>query len=113
MVSFQHVQPCTDGPQRYTLASNNKVEVVGQTAPIMEFQNGVRGRVDLKVLEGLKRPLLSISKMCKARYEISHSSKVSTAIDTKTGHAFKIYERSGIYVMPVWGQEVFLGQGRA
>ena len=63
MVNPRFVRACLEGPRTYTSASNHKVDVKGQMRARMRFQNGIEGEVNLKVLEGLKRPLFSTSKM--------------------------------------------------
>ena len=112
MVSKGRVEAC-DGVDHYTSASNHKVVVVGRICPLARFQNHVEGKITLKVLEGLKKPLLSTSCMIKAGYRISHDLDGSKAVDTRTGAEYKIYERGGIFVMPIWLDGSFLCHGRA
>ena len=113
MVDVSRVESC-GGVDHYTSASNHKVVVVGQICPLAKFQNNVEGKIKLKVLDGLKKPLLSTSCMIKAGYQISHGLDCSKALDTRTGAEYRIYERSGIYMMPVWlDKSFFLVQGQA
>ena len=57
------IEPVTEGPKAYNSASDHSVEVVGSIHPLVKFQNGVIGRVRMKVLRGLKRPLFSTCTM--------------------------------------------------
>ena len=113
MVKPEMIQPCKEGPKHYTTASNHQVSVVGIIRPRIKFQNGVVGRVEMKVLDGLKKPLFSTARMSRAGYDITHTAEGSHALHRSTGHAYKIYERGGVFVMPVWmEQSFFVGQVR-
>ena len=60
------------------------------------------GRVELKVLEGLKKSIFSTSRMCKAGFEVHHTASHSWDFLQSTGAEYRIYERGGVCVIPVW-----------
>ena len=94
-------QPHTDGPKTYTSASKHQVQVVGESSPTCAFQNNEGGRVELRVLDPLKKALLSVSKM--NRTHIVHlDGDHSWAKNRKTGKVMRIYMRGGVYVLPAW-----------
>ena len=68
---------CLVGHTDCKSASNHKVRVLVKFVPCVQFQNGVCGRVELKVLEELKKPILSTSRMCKAGYDVNHTESHS------------------------------------
>ncbi|WP_288993117.1 hypothetical protein, partial [uncultured Marinobacter sp.] len=105
------IEPCYDGPQAYTSASDHAVVVVGKIFPMCKFQNGMIAPVEMKVLKGLKRPLFSVHRMVEnGNFEVTHKRGESYA--TLKGKRFSIYGRNGVYVMPVWVDSAFLGRGQ-
>ena len=93
--------PLDDGPKTYTSASKHQVQVVGEASPTCAFQNNTGGRVELRVLDPLKKALLSVSKM--NRTHIVHlDGDHSWAKNRKTGKVMRIYMRGGVYVLPAW-----------
>jgi hypothetical protein len=113
MVNPGCVTPCASGPSSYTSASNHKVEAIGQISPVLYFQNGVQGSVQLTVLQGLKKPLFSVARMVHAGYEVHLGGSRAYAVHLASGACYRIYERGGVYVMPVWIKRSFLCSGRA
>ena len=105
------IEPCYDGPQAYTSASDHAVVVVGKIFPMCKFQNGMIAPVEMKVLKGLKRPLFSVHRMVEnGDFEVTHRRGESYA--SLKGKRFSIYGRNGVYVMPVWVDSAFLGRGQ-
>ena len=105
------IEPCHDGPQAYTSASDHAVGVVGKITPMCKFQNGMIAPVEMKVLKGHKRPLFSVYRMVEnGDFEVTHRRSESFA--TLKGKRFQIYGRNGVYVMPVWVDAAFLGRGQ-
>ncbi len=105
------IEPCYDGPQAYTSASDHAVVVVGKIRPMCKFQNGMIAPVEMKVLKGLKRPLFSVHRMVEnGDFEVTHRRGESYA--SLKGKRFSIYGRNGVYVMPVWVDSAFLGRGQ-
>ncbi len=105
------IEPCYDGPQAYTSASDHAVVVVGKIRPMCKFQNGMIAPVEMKVLKGLKRPLFSVHRMVEnGDFEVTHRRGESYA--SLKGKRFQIYGRNGVYVMPAWVDAAFLGRGQ-
>ena len=52
-------------------------------------------------MDPLKRALFSTSRMVKSGFRIVHDD-VSYMECKRTGVKYKIYERGGVYVIPVW-----------
>ena len=94
-------QPQADGPKTYTSASKHQVQGIGDSSPTCAFQNDESGAVELRVLDPLKKALLSVSKM--NRTHIVHlDGDQSWAKNRKTGKVMRIYMRGGVFVLPAW-----------
>jgi hypothetical protein len=98
----------SSGPQAYTSASEHSVKVLGAKKPSVAFQNGLEYPVEFKVLIPLKKALLAVSKMlqsCRVVFDLEEHGG-SYAEQRKTGAKFKIYERKGVFVLPMWIRRV-------
>ena len=110
------IKVLTEGVMSYKSASEHSCKVVGGIRPDCCFQNGVEGAVDFKVLEPLKKIIISTAKLRKAGYRIVHDD-VSYIEHKATGNKIKMYERNGVYVIIMWmkgvcapSNSVFSGQ---
>ena len=65
VVNKDRMEPCLVGPTEHTSAPNRNVRFLGKIRPWVQFQIGVCARVKLKVLEGLKKPIFSTSRVAK------------------------------------------------
>ena len=99
MVNKSTMEPRLVGPTEHTSASNHQVRVWGNIRPWVQFQNGVCGRFELKVLEGFKKIIFSTSRMCKAGYEVHHTASHSWASHQGTGAKYRINERGGVPII--------------
>ena len=95
------VKPVLDGPISYTSASEHLCKVVGRVTPQCAFQSGQTGKVELKILDPLKKIVLSTAKLQKAGYRIVHDD-ISFLECKATGVKTKMYLRNGVYVIPLW-----------
>ena len=95
------IAPCNDGPSSYTSASEHSYKVEGRVAPACWFQSGTTGKVAFKVLDPLKKVIVSVSQMTKAGWQIWLGDN-SCMTHEKTGEVIKIYEKNGVSVMPIW-----------
>ena len=68
------------------------------------FQNGVTGRVRFRVLDPLKKPLISTSALTKAGYRVVlEGGDAPSFIEEKSsGNRFRVYERGGVFAVPLW-----------
>ena len=102
MVKSEAIEPISAGPSFYTSASNNQIKVLGRIRPVTAFQNNVEGPIELTVLQGLKKPLISVAKLHAAGYEVHLSKGLSYMVHPKSQSYFMIYERCGVFVIPTW-----------
>ncbi len=95
------LQAASDGPQSYTSASEHSCRVEGKLQPECRFQSGVQGKVNFKVLNPLKKVIISTSQLRRRGYKIVHDD-ISFIEDKKTGIQTKVYERNGVYIIPMY-----------
>ena len=65
------------------------------------MQTGDIGLAEFRVLEPLQKGLLSTSRAVKGGFRVVHDD-ISYMENKKTGAKHRIYERAGVYVLPVW-----------
>ena len=95
------IQELQGGIQSYTSASEHSCKVLGQMKPVCEFQDGTYGKVAFKVLDPLKKIIISTAQMRRAGYRIVHDD--DSYIEYKpTGQRIQMCERRGVYVIKVW-----------
>ena len=103
-------QPHADGPKTYTSASKDQVQVVGESSPTCAFPSDESGLVELRVLDPLKKALLSVSKM--NRTHIVHlDGDQSWAKNRKTGKDMRIYIQFGITCCQLFQRQTLLRTG--
>ena len=88
------------GIQSYTSASEHSCKVLGRLTPFCSFQDGTQGRVDFRVLDPLKRIIISTSQMRRAGYRMVHDD-ISYIEHKASGNKIRMYERRGVYVVLV------------
>ena len=93
-----------DGVQSYTSASKHGVTVLGKKEPQAFFQDNSSGRIELKVLDPLKKPLLSVAKINKSfRVVLDALDPEGSYLEhKKTGSKIRVYPKQGVFVLPVW-----------
>ena len=89
------------GIQSYTSASEHSCKVLGRLTPFCHFQDGTQGKVDFRVLDPLKKIIISTSQMRRANYRVVHDD-VSYIEYKPTGQKIRMYERRGVYIVLVW-----------
>ena len=102
------------GPQQYTSASNHEVRAVGQTMPVVGFEDWQVHKVNAVILSPLNKPLFSTSKMVQAGWRIVHDSEEnggSFALHRASGRKLKMAVMGGVYKMPIWVKQGFGWRG--
>ena len=85
----------------YTSVSEHSCKAEGRVTPECWFQSGTTGKVAFKVLDPLKKVIVSVSQMKKAGWQLWLGDEPSMTHKT-TGESIKIYEKYGVSVMPIW-----------
>ena len=93
--------PNNEDSKAYTSASKHSVKVVGEASPTCAFQNQEEGAVSLRVLNPLKKPLLSVNRMNRT-HVVHLDGENSYAQNRRTGRVMRIYPRNGVFVLPAW-----------
>ena len=95
------IEICENGPQSYTSASEHSCKVEGRFGLQCWFQSGAEGRVAFKVLNPLKKVIVSVAQMKKAGFDVwlgdgPYMHHKETNVYTN------IYERNGVFVLAIW-----------
>ena len=95
------IAKCEDGPQSYTSASEHSCKVEGRVSPQCWFQSGTQGKVAFKVLNPLKKVIVSVGQMRKSGFDVwlgdgPYMHHKATDVYTK------IYEKGGVFILPIW-----------
>jgi hypothetical protein len=65
------------------------------------FQSGMQGRVAFKVLNPLKKVIISVGQLRKAGYDVFLGEQ-PYILQRSSGIYTKVYERGGVFVLPIW-----------
>jgi hypothetical protein len=90
------------GQMTYTSASQHSVHVEGKKLPECWLQNDMQGTIEFKVLTELHKVIISTSKMTKAGFRVVHDSDGSYARHKASGKTLRIFEKNGVFVIPIW-----------
>ena len=76
------------------------MEVLGARRPLAAFQDNSEHLVNLKVLRPLHKSLFAVSeliKSCETVFDLDQYGE-----NRKTGNKIQIYQRNGVFIVPVW-----------
>ena len=91
------------GPRtHYTSASQHQVNVCGTVQPQVYFQDGTIVLTDFDVLDPLSKPIIAVSRLSYLGYRMVVEAGLSYLENKTSGALHRIYERHGVYVLPVW-----------
>ena len=87
-----------------TAASGETVEAHGKKTLSVQCQNGVFSKMGFTVMD-IRRALGSVSRMVHANHRVVFDSEEnggSYILDRNANCKHKVYERNGVYILPVW-----------
>jgi hypothetical protein len=103
-------------PKIYTSASGHVVKEKGTQNLICHFQNGDRENLKFKVMSpDVPRGMVSVSECVRAGNRIVFDKDCSYIYNTHTNTYKRIYEKGGVFVLPMWiekGNASFRRQAR-
>ena len=92
-------------PQVYIAANAEKIRELGFTTPTLKFQNGDAHYLKFSVMDKLHKPLVAACKVVAAGNRIvmqPENQGGSFIEDVRPKRRKRIFERSGVYVLPCW-----------
>ena len=99
---FEKLPP--EGPDHFKTANNGQVKNEGGVEIVAAFQNGDEKKIKFKVL-GVKRMIAAVSKLVSNGHRVVFDSEAqggSYIMNKRTGRTHKIFERNGVYEVPIW-----------
>ena len=91
------------GNRVYTSASGHAVHERGIQNLTCNFQNGDKESLKFKVMNpDVPRGMVSVSECVRAGNRVVFDSTYSYIFNTKSGTYKRIYEKGGVFVLPMW-----------
>jgi len=86
---------------KYATANGETVENEGEKTMVMCSIEGVNREITAQVTD-INKPLLSVSKMCKAGYTTVFAPEGSYIVDGYTGEVMNLQEINGLFMLKGW-----------
>ena len=97
-----NIEP-SPGNRVYTSASGHAVHERGIQNLTCNFQNGDKECLKFKVMNpDVPRGMVSVSECVRAGNRVVFDSEYSYIFNTKSGTYKRIYEKGGVFVLPMW-----------
>ena len=97
----------------YSIANDSKVENEGSAELVAGFQNGDYNKMKFTVMD-IKRVIAAVSRLVKSGHKVVFDDEReggSYIYNKKTRKYIKMYERNGVYEVPIWIRKPSQGFG--